>query len=44
MIDEQDPEGLLKDLPNRCEDCGKKISKEFKKCYLCYLKYKGEKE
>ncbi|MEK6952877.1 MAG: hypothetical protein AABX29_07730 [Nanoarchaeota archaeon] len=42
MIDEQDPEGLFKDFKpnNACEDCGKIIKIDFKKCYDCYQKSK----
>ena len=39
---ESDPEGLLKDIKdyNTCEDCGKKIKPDFKKCYDCYMENK----
>tara|TARA_Y100000310_G_C20635458_1_gene790905 strand:- start:948 stop:1103 length:156 start_codon:yes stop_codon:yes gene_type:complete len=42
MINEQDPEGLMKDIKeySTCEDCGKKIKPEFKKCYNCYMESK----
>jgi hypothetical protein len=40
--DESDPEGLLLNIPHKCEDCGKKINPEYKKCYLCSLNKKGE--
>jgi len=41
---EQDPEGLLTDVKdyNTCEDCGKKIKPDFKKCYNCYLGTKND--
>ena len=44
MIDETDPEGLMQDLKdyNTCEDCGKKIKVDFKKCYNCYMGDKNE--
>ena len=45
MIDEQDPEGLLKDIKHTCEDCGTtKLKPEYNKCYLCYMKDKSEEE
>ena len=47
MIDEQDLLGLLEDVKdyNICEDCGKKVyKKEYKKCYLCYMKDKDKEE
>ena len=43
--DEQDPLGLLQEVKHKCEDCGTtKLDKAFKKCYLCYLKYKKNEE
>ena len=42
MIDEEDPEGLFLNVKRyeTCEDCGKKIESEYKKCYNCYLEGK----
>ncbi len=46
MIDEEDPEGLFEGVKdyNICEDCGKKIKKEYKKCYNCYLEEKDKED
>lgn len=45
-MNEPDPDKLMEDIKeyNACEDCGKKIKLDFKKCYNCYMEDKNNLE